>query len=182
MGRSARTLHVPGCTARTLAGSVLGDGSTIHDRPGGAVRREHLVRRDFHLPSPKSSASSPGSTSRAEAAAGYRTPPHSVPVRGSRSDGARSPASAGRTPSPLGTAICRGNPSSGMAARRVWENPQTIIRTIPMSRVFTGITGWPPSDRQRDCLLIVVASVVVTLLFGRFRTRRSSTTGCTRGR
>ena len=63
----------------------------------------------------------------------------------------------------------RADSSSGMPAGRVWQNPQTIIRTIPMSGVLTGITGWPTSERQRDCLVIVVASVLVTLIVRPFQ-------------
>jgi len=51
----------------------------------------------------------------------------------------------------------------------VWENPQTIVRTMPMSGVLNGITGWPPSERRRDCLVIVLASVLVTLLVRPFQ-------------
>jgi 4-amino-4-deoxy-L-arabinose transferase-like glycosyltransferase len=38
-----------------------------------------------------------------------------------------------------------------------------------MSGVLTRVPGWPPSERQRDCLVIVVASVVVTLLVRPFQ-------------
>jgi 4-amino-4-deoxy-L-arabinose transferase-like glycosyltransferase len=33
-----------------------------------------------------------------------------------------------------------------------------------MSGVLTGITGWPPGERQRDCVVIVLAAVLVTLV------------------
>ena len=52
-----------------------------------------------------------------------------------------------------------------MARWRVWQNPLTA----PMSGVLTGITGWPPGERQRDCLVIVLVSVLVTLLVRPFQ-------------
>lgn len=53
----------------------------------------------------------------------------------------------------------------GMARWRVWQNPLTA----PMSGVLTGITSWPPSERQRDCLVIVLVSALVTLLVRPFQ-------------
>ena len=38
-----------------------------------------------------------------------------------------------------------------------------------MPGVLTGITGWPPDERQRDCLVIVLASVLVTVLIRPFQ-------------
>lgn len=38
-----------------------------------------------------------------------------------------------------------------------------------MSGVLTGIAGWPPRERQRDCLVIVLVSVLVTLLVRPFQ-------------
>jgi hypothetical protein len=54
-----------------------------------------------------------------------------------------------------------------MPSRRVCENPHT--RTMPMSGVLTGITGWPPGERQRDCVVIVLAAVLGTLLVRPFQ-------------
>ena len=38
-----------------------------------------------------------------------------------------------------------------------------------MSGALTGIPGWPPSERRRDCLVIVLTSVLVTLLLRPFQ-------------